>query len=294
MTHKPVLIKEVLQYLDPKPNENVIDGTIGQAGHALEILKKNGPSGKVLGIDLDKSQIENSALLLKDFKERVVLVNDSYANIKEIVKKINFEQVHGIVLDLGFSSWQLENFEKGLSFQVDGPLDMRYDFKSDVTAEKIVNEYSKEQIEKIIKDFGEERFARQIAKKIAEQRNAKRIKSTFELKHIIEEAVPRKFHHGNIHVATRTFQALRIAVNRELDNLQTFLPQAFEILPANGRLVIISFHSLEDRIVKQFFKEKEKNKTADILTKKPVIASNEELSTNPRSRSAKLRAIIKC
>ncbi len=293
MIHTPVLKKEVLEYLDPKADENFIDGTIGQAGHTLLILEKNKPDGRVLGIDQDSQQIENSKLETVHFKDRVVLINDSYSNLKEIVEEINFKPVNGILLDLGYSSWQLENSGKGFSFKKDEMLDMRYDLESILTAEKIINEYPKEEIIKILKEYGEEKFAKQIANEIFEKRKTKRIQSTFQLVDLIEKAVPRKFRQSNIHVATRTFQAIRIAVNGELDNLKKVLPNAISVLSPGGRLVIISFHSLEDRIVKNFFKEESNKKIIKILTPKPVMALPEEISVNPRSRSAKLRVIVK-
>jgi 16S rRNA (cytosine1402-N4)-methyltransferase len=292
MIHKPVLLKEVIEYLNPKPGENFIDCTVGEAGHTLAILEKNGPSGKVLGIDWDAKQIENSKALTANFKDRVILVNDSYANLKKIVDENNFNLVNGILLDLGMSSFQLEGSEKGFSFKKDQLLDMRYDdANNDLTAEKIVNEWGREEMEKILEDFGEEKFARQIAKNIVEARKTKRIKTTFQLVEIIEKSIPRRRLQG-IHCATRTFQALRIAVNGELDNVTKVLPEAFSILSSGGRLVVISFHSLEDRIVKNFFKNPPAG-GAKILTKSPVTAQDGEMDENPRSRSAKLRAIIK-
>ncbi len=301
MLHKPVLVKEILEYLNPKPNENFIDATIGEGGHTIEILKKNGPDGKVLGIDWDESQIKNAKENIKEFKERIILENDSYANLKEIIEKENFGSVDGILLDIGMSSWQLES-GKGFSFMKDEPLDMRYNgeipnYKSQITneltAEKIVNEWSENEIEKILREYGEEKFSKKIAKKITEERKINKIKSTFELRDIIAEAMPKRFQHGRIHYATRTFQAIRIAVNHELDNLIEVLPKAIEILSSGGRLVVISFHSLEDRIVKNFFKKKSEEGLVKILTKKPITADQVEILINPRSRSAKLRAIMK-
>jgi len=300
MTHIPVLAKEVLKYLDPKENENFIDCTIGEGGHASLILKNNGPSGKVLGIDLDPNQIENCKLLVKD--KRLILINGSYVHIKNIVEKIKFESVNGILLDLGYSSWQTEKSKKGFSFQKDEPLDMRYDSRilldkfqteSHLTAKKIVNEWAQNKIEGILKEYGEERFSRQIAKKIIEKRQTKKIESTSQLVEIIKMAIPYKFRHSKIHFATRTFQALRIAVNDELNNLSKVLPDIVSVLSSEGRIAIISFHSLEDRIVKNFFKEKEKQGNIKILTKKPIMAQTDELEANPRSRSAKLRVFIK-
>ena len=291
--HIPVLKKEVLEYLDPRSGENFIDCTIGEAGHSLEILEKNSPNGKLLGIDLDKSQVERSNNNLVDYKNRIIVVEDSYKNIKEIVKKNNFNKVNGILLDAGFSSRHIGDSGRGFSFKKDELLDMRYSLGDELTAEKIINEYSEEEIEKILNYFGEEKFSRQISKNIVKARQVKRIKSTFELKEIIENSLPRRAQFGKINPATRSFQALRIAVNNELDSLEKFLPDALEVLEVGGRLVVISFHSLEDRIVKNFFQENKKLNKLEILTKKPIVATDSEILENPRSRSAKLRAIIK-
>ncbi len=293
MIHKPVLVKEVLEYLDPKPDENIIDATIGQGGHTLVILEKIAPRGIVLGVDLDPQQIENSRVRTEQYKERVILVYDSYANVKAIVQKNEFEPVKGMLLDLGYSSWQIEDSNKGFSFSKDEPLDMRYDSKNPLTARWIVNEYSEQDLQKILEEYGEEEYARKIVKKIVEERKRTPIESTLQLKSLIEASVPKSYQRGRINCATKTFQALRIAVNGELDSLNKVLPDAISVLAPGGRLVVISFHSLEDRIVKDFFREQEKNKTVMILTKKPVTASEEELADNPRARSAKLRAIIK-
>jgi len=292
MIHKPVLVKEVLEYLSPKPNENFIDCTVGEGGHAEVILEKTGLNGKVLGIDLDQNQINNCKLNLAKFKERAILVNDSYGNLKDIVEKNSFEPVNGILLDLGMSSAQLES-TRGFSFQKDQPLDMRYNNISDLTAEIIINDWQEEQIKKILEEYGEERFAKQVAKKITEERKSRRIESTFQLTDIIKKAIPAKFQNNRIHCATRTFQALRIAVNGELNNLEKVLPKIVSILEPQGRLAIISFHSLEDRLVKNFLKNKEKERNIKILTKSPITADFEELRKNSRSRSAKLRAAIK-
>ena len=292
MTHNPVLIKEVLEYLNPGQNENFIDCTAGEGGHSAEILFRNGPDGKVLAIDLDPRQAENARLNLKRFGKRAIIVDDSYANLKDIAEKENFGHVHGILLDLGMSSFQIEEGGRGFSFNRDEPLDMRYNIKSDLTAVKIVNEYSLGEIEKILAYYGEEKFAHRIAAKICEERKIKKIESAFDLKNIVEKARGRA-RGERISPATKTFQALRIAVNGELDNLKKVLPQAVDILEVGGHFAVISFHSLEDRIVKNFFKEKEKEEKIKILTKKPVVAGRYELSENPRARSAKLRATVK-
>jgi len=291
MIHIPVLKKQILEYLDPKPNENFIDCTIGAGGHSIDILSKNKPNGKVLGIEIDEKIYQ----ILKQkfgFTDRLILINDSYTNLKNIVLKTNFYPVNGIIVDLGMSSWHIEKSKRGFSFLKDEPLDMRYTDKNNLTAEKILNEYPEKEIVKILKEYGEERFSEKIAKKIVEEREKKPIKSTFQLIEIIRKAIRRNYHNKRIHFATRTFQALRIAVNDELNNLRKLLPQALEILSLNGRLIVISFHSLEDRIVKNFFKENYK-KTLDIIIKKPIKADYEEIKNNPRSRSAKLRAAIK-
>ena len=297
MKHIPVLTKEVLEYLGPEPNENFIDCTIGQAGHAKLILEKTAPSGRLLGIDLDVQQIENCKTELAGLKNRLVLVNDSYANLQKTVEKNKFFPVNGILLDMGFSSWHTDESKKGFSFQEDQPLDMRYSELSELTAEKIVNEWSEEKIAKILEEYGEEKFAEKIARKITEQRNppagGRKIESTFQLAEIVKDATPPAYWRGRIHYATRTFQALRIRVNDELENLKKVLPQAVSVLSPRGRFAVISFHSLEDRIVKSFFREQKKQNNIKILTKKPVTAREEEIKINPRSRSAKLRALIK-
>ena len=294
MIHTAVIKKEVLESLDPKRNENFIDCTVGEGGHAEDILKKNGPDGKLLGIDLDPQQIISSHWLEAIFKDRVTLVNDSYTHLIEIIERKNFQQVNGILLDLGMSSAQLEGTHKGFSFQIDQGLDMRYnDDTGYLTAEKIVNEWPEEKIAEVLEEYGEEKFAKKIAKKIVEQRKLGRIKSTFQLIEIIKDATPLAYWRGKIHYATRTFQALRIAVNDELENVKKVLPQAVSVLAPEGRLAVISFHSLEDRIVKRFFMEEARKGTIKILNKKPITAGRDELGKNPRSRSAKLRVAIK-
>lgn len=283
--HIPVLLKEVLQYLDPKPNENFIDCTIGFGGHTKAILKKIEPEGKVLGIERDKEIFEEltskePSSLEKELGslDRLILVNDSYVNLEEIVKKNNFKPVSGILFDLGMSSWHLDDSGRGFSYLKDEPLDMRYDIKSQITAEKILNEYPQKEIERILKEYGEERYAKRLSRKIIQERP---IKTTFQLVGVVKKA--------KVYSPARIFQALRIAVNEELSSFEKALPKALDILDPGGRLVIISFHSLEDRIVKNFFK----NSNSKILTKKPITPSEEEIKINSRSGSAKLRAAIK-
>jgi len=288
--HVPVLQKEIIEYLDPKPNENFIDCTIDGGGHALSILEKTKPNGKLLGIDWDTELIKNleSRIQNLEFDKRLILVCDSFVNLREIVKKEKFESISGILFDLGLSSWHLEESKRGFSFLKDEPLIMRYDGDTTkLTAEKIVNDWPEKEIERVLRNFGEEKFAKSISKKIIQNRP---IKSTLKLVAVIKKAMPGRYLNCRIHFATRTFQSLRIAVNEELNNLEKALPQALEVLEKNGRLVVISFHSLEDRIVKNFFKT---TPCLKILTKKPIRPTGEEILINPRSRSAKLRAAVK-
>jgi len=293
--HIPVLQKEVIQYLDPKPNENFIDCTTGFGGHALAILERNGPKGKVLGIDWDKEVVSQLKSQTTKFKNRFILANDSFTNLKEIVRKekSRIGKIQGILLDLGMSSWHLEGSQRGFSFLRKEPLDMRYNTNQPLTAEKIINYWSEAEIEKILSEYGEERFARNIAKEIIADRKFYPVKTTSQLISIIQKAVPSGYQRQGIHFATRTFQALRIAVNDELNNLRKVLPESVEVLSKGGRLAVISFHSLEDRIVKEFFKEKSQENILQILTKKPITPTREEIINNPRSRSSKLRIAVK-
>lgn len=273
--HIPVLKKEMLEYLDPKPGQNFVDATLGFGGHTAAILEKISPNGKVLGIEWDEEVSKKIAP-----RERLIVVNDSYANLKEIVKKYNFGPVNGILFDLGISSWDLESSGRGFSFAKNEPLDMRFDPNNNtLTAEKIVNAWQEREIVQIIWEYGEEKFSRVIAKRIIEKRKTKPIKTTFDLITLIPARTK----------PSKTFQALRIAVNGELDNLKKGLEQAEQILEKGGKIAVISFHSLEDRIVKNFFK----NESFERLNKKVIKASKEELLLNSRSRSAKLRAVSK-
>ncbi|MFH0859063.1 MAG: 16S rRNA (cytosine(1402)-N(4))-methyltransferase RsmH [Patescibacteria group bacterium] len=294
MVHLPVLKKEVLEYLDPKPNQNFIDCTLGAGGHTIAILEKNQPKGKVLGIELDPALYQR--IKEEITSDRLITVNDNFKNITEIIQKIEFKKVAGVLLDLGMSSWHIDNSGRGFSFQKEEKLDMRYNpdiESSKSTAASIVNERSQEEIEKILKEYGEERFARRIAKTIVEKRKYRTIKTTNQLIDIIQEAVPLWYKKKRIFFATRTFQAFRIAANDELNSLQSALPQIIDILEPGGKVIVISFHSLEDRIVKNFFREEKRKNTLKIITKKPIEATPGEIEINPRSRSAKLRVAEK-
>jgi len=294
--HLPVLQKEVIKYLDPQPNENFIDATFGEGGHALAILEKTKPNGKVLGIEIDPEiyrEAKNKLSIINDqLSNRLILVNDSYTNLEKIIKEQNFKPIHGILFDLGMCSWHLEESGRGFSFKKEEFLDMRYNPNTQtVTAYEIVNRFPQTEIEKILKEFGEEKFARQIARQIVVAREKKPIKTTFDLVEVIKASVPLWYKRRRIHFATKTFQALRIAVNQELENIKCALEQSMRALEAGARIVIISFHSLEDRIIKHFFKQKAEEGKVQILTKKPITPTKEEIINNPRSRSAKLRAV---
>lgn len=288
--HVPVLLKEVIYYLNPKPNENFIDATVGEAGHSLEILELTGPKGKLLGIDLSLEALKRAQSTDKTLGDRLVLVNDSYIHLEKIVKENDIKPIQGILFDLGMCSWHLESSGKGFSYQKDEPLDMRFDSKQDLTAAEIVNFWEIEEIEKILREFGEERYSQRIALAIKEARKKERIISTQQLVDLLARTLPKNYDQRRIHFATRVFQALRIAVNNELENIRKGLEQAINVLEINGRIVVISFHSLEDRIVKNFFKEQSKINKLQILTKKPIVPTKEEILKNSRSRSAKLRA----
>ena len=289
--HIPVLLNEVMQYLNPQPNQNFVDCTFGFGGHSKAILEKIKPNGRVLGIewDADKFSIYN----FQFSKERLTIINDSYANLKDVVARENFNNINGILLDLGLSSWEIENSGRGFSFQKNEPLDMRFSQNQDLTAKEIVNNYTEQELGKIFQEYGQERFAKNIASNIVQVRKDHFIETTDQLVEIIRKSFPKSYKFGKAHFATRTFQALRIAVNTELDNLKNVLPQTIDVLEKDGRVAVISFHSLEDAIVKKFFKEQAKNNKLQIITKKPITASLEEIKINPKARSAKLRVAIK-
>jgi 16S rRNA (cytosine1402-N4)-methyltransferase len=293
--HLPVLKKEVLEILDPKPNQNFVDATFGEGGHTIEILKRTKPKGKVLALEIDPVLFKKGKNLERKFQGRLILKNESFANLKEIVKKENFKEISGVLFDLGISSWHLEESKRGFTFKREEPLIMRYDGDiSKLTAKDVLNTFSEKEIEKILKEFGQEKFAKSIAKEIVKERKKKEILTTLQLVEIVRKALPlREIKRRKIHFATKVFLALRIFVNQELENLKEGLKQALEVLNPQGKILVISFHSLEDKIVKNFFKEKEKEGVLKILTKKPMVPSISEVLKNKRSRSAKLRVAIK-
>lgn len=303
--HIPVLLKETLEYLDPQPGGIYVDGTLGGAGHSFEVAKRISPGGTLVGIDQDENALEAAKERLKEFGSSVIVVHDNFRNIKSIISKIGFSEIDGILLDIGVSSHQLDEEERGFSYMNDGPLDMRMDRTKKYTAESIVNDASEQELARIIKEYGEEKWAVRIAKFIVEERKKQRIDSTLKLVEVIKRAIPAAARREGGHPAKRTFQALRIAVNDELEVLKQALIDGVEVLKPGGRIVVITFHSLEDRIVKTVFNNMEKpcvcppqipicvcgkKPILKILTRKPVTANEEELQQNSRAKSAKLRA----
>lgn len=314
MVHVPVLLKEVLQYLDPKSGENFIDATVGDGGHAKEILKRTAPDGKLLGIDKDINSIKIAEKNLAEFKDRVFIVHGNFLDIKKIAAdNPQIGKLNGILADLGLSSRQIEESGRGFSFRRDEPLIMSMVWPLEEgrkIALQIVNEASARELEKIFREYGEERLARPIAERIVRVREKKRIERTLELADIAVSAYKKFFGDKtwHVHPATKIFMALRIAVNEELSDLENFLPDALSVLAEKGKLGIISFHSLEDRIVKNFFRRESHGCLCDkdrmecvcdharslkIITKRPVSASADEMKKNPRSGSAKLRVAEK-
>ena len=286
--HIPVLKEKVLEHLDPQPNQNFIDCTAGGGGHTTAILERTAPRGKVLAIDWDREAIARLKAT-----DRLILREGNFAQVREIASQEKFQPVHGILLDLGMSTLQLEESSRGFSFRPTAggePLDMRYSTQQPETAEKILNYSSRAELERILREYGEEQFAEEIAKAIVQARAQKHIEKTSHLVQIVEEATPKWYHRKRIHPATKTFQALRIAANNELENLEQGLRGATEVLSAEGKIAVISFHSLEDRIVKNFFRQELSLKP---LNKKPIIPSDSEINKNPKARSAKLRIAIK-
>lgn len=306
--HNPVMLAEILDFLRPEPGQTFMDCTLGGGGHSLEIAKRIIPDGKIIGIDQDSDALHAAAQNLSAYKENVILERGNFSDIAKIAEKLQLTSVDGVLMDLGVSSYQLETPERGFSFRFDAPLDMRMDRSQKVTAEELVNSLPERSLTDLIFKYGEERWAKRIAKFIIESRSRGRIQTTGELVDIIKAAVPVGARAENIHPATRTFQALRIEVNQELQVLQSGLDAAIELLASNGRIAVLSYHSLEDRIVKDTFARQagrctcphglpicvcDSKKRVRILTRKPVLPTEAEIDDNPRSRSAKLRVAEK-
>ncbi|HMK77882.1 MAG TPA: 16S rRNA (cytosine(1402)-N(4))-methyltransferase RsmH [Thermodesulfobacteriota bacterium] len=284
--HISVMVEEVMAFLRCEPGHTYVDATLGGGGHAFEILKRSAPDGMLIGMEWDEEALSEAKKTLLSFGDRVKLIRENFVHLPDLMKA---ESADGILLDLGLSSIQLEREERGFSFKGEGPLDMRMDQRIDETAADLVNNLSSEELESILFQYGEERWAKRIVRALVEEREREPIRTTQALRKIVHHAIPRRFHSRRIDPATRTFQALRIRVNEELENLQKILETGWKILKKGGRMCVISFHSLEDRMVKETFRALEKQEKMVILTKKPVTPSEEEQKRNPRSRSAKLR-----
>ena len=302
--HYSVLYKETLDGLNIKPDGIYVDGTMGGAGHGQGICEQLGEHGRYIGIDQDEAAIMRGTERLAPFGDRVTIVRSNYADMVSVVKKLGIDHVDGIMLDLGVSSYQLDTAERGFSYREDAPLDMRMDQRQPLTAKDIINDYSEMELFRIIRDYGEDRFAKNIAKHICMERSKKPIETTLELAEIIRHAIPAKIRATGGHPAKRTFQAIRIELNRELSVLEDNLTDMIDLLNPGGRLCIITFHSLEDRIVKTIFKKNEnpctcpshfpvcvcgKVSKGNVVGRKPILPSEEELEVNSRSKSAKLR-----
>lgn len=304
--HTPVMLNECLDGLNINPEGIYVDGTLGGGGHSGEILKRL-TTGKLIAFDKDDDALMSTGEKLKNYKDKVIFVKSDFKNMYEKVHELGFQQVDGILLDLGVSSYQIDTAERGFSYRFDSRLDMRMDRTAKLSAYEVVNNYSSEDLIRILYNYGEENFAKSIVNNIIEARKVKEIKTTGELVALIENAIPKKFW-GKGSVAKKTFQAIRIEVNGELDGLDVAINKMIDLLNPSGRLAIITFHSLEDRIVKQVFKERATDCICDktipfcvcnhksdvkLVSKKPIIASKEELDNNKRSSSAKLRVIEK-
>lgn len=305
--HISVLLEETIEQLNINPEGIYVDGTLGGGGHSYEIAKRL-TTGRLIGIDQDEAAIKAAGARLAEFGDQVTIVRSNYSNMKQVLKDLSIDRVDGILLDLGVSSYQLDTPERGFSYKEDAPLDMRMDTRNELTAKDIVNNYSEMELFHIIRDYGEDNFAKNIAKHIVRRREEKPLETTFELIDAIKAAIPMKIRMAGGHPAKRTFQAIRIELNRELEVLRETLSDMIELLEPEGRLCIITFHSLEDRIVKVSFKQSEnpctcppnfpvcvcgKKPKGKVISRKPILPSEEELENNSRSKSAKLRVFEK-
>jgi len=302
--HKSVLLYETVDSLNIKPDGIYVDGTLGGGGHAYEVLSRLGENGRLVGIDQDADAIQAATERLSCFKDKVTIVRNNYRNIKEVLENLGISRVDGIYLDLGVSSYQLDTAERGFTYRENAPLDMRMDQRNEKTAADIVNEYEEMELYRIIRDYGEDRFAKNIAKHIVKERQQRRIETTDQLVEIIKAAIPAKIRAEGGHPAKRTFQAIRIELNRELEVLNDSIDTMIDLLNPGGRLSIITFHSLEDRIVKTRFKTNEnpcicppdfpvcvcgKKSKGKVITRKPIVPDDKEIEENKRSKSSKLR-----
>ena len=289
--HEPVMMAEVLRLLAPRPGAVVVDATVGMGGHSLAILPHLLPNGTLIAVDQDRAALEQAKRRLTEFEPRVMFRHGNFRDLSALLRTERFERVDGLVLDLGMSSPQVDDAQRGFSFLREGPLDMRMDPEQGRPASDFVNTLSADELSQIFTELGEERFARRIAARIARERDVEPITTTARLAHVVAAAVPSGARHGRLHPATRVFQALRIAVNDELGALSDLLGALPDLLAPNGRAVILSYHSLEDRLVKRAFLAGVPDGRWTILTKKPLTSDDDELARNPRARSAKLRAV---
>ena len=302
--HTSVLLEETIDGLAVKPDGIYVDATLGGGGHAFEVCSRLNGNGRFIGIDQDAAAIEAAGERLKDFGEKVTIIRSNYRELKSVLRSIGVEKVDGIVLDLGVSSYQLDTAERGFSYRADASLDMRMDQRQQTTAKDIVNTYSETELYRVIRDYGEDKFAKNIAKHIVMEREKNPIETTGQLNEVIRRAIPMKFQKNGGHPSKRTFQAIRIELNRELEVLRESLDEMIDMLNPGGRICIITFHSLEDRIVKSAFRKNENPCTCPshfpvcvcgniskgkVITRKPILPSEEELMYNSRSKSAKLR-----
>ena len=306
--HIPIMLEQVIEGLDIKPDGIYVDGTLGGGGHSYEIAKRLVSGGRLIGIDQDEAAIKAAGVRLSEFSDRVTIVRSNYAQMVSVLQSLGIEQVDGILLDLGVSSHQLDNAERGFSYMEDAPLDMRMDRRQEKTARDIVNYYSQAELTRIIREYGEDKFAAKIAAKIMASRENKPIETTGELAEIIKSAIPMKYRLTGGHPAKRTFQAIRIELNRELGVLEESIEGMLDILSDGGRMAVITFHSLEDRIVKTAFRKAEspctcpsdfpicvcgKKSKGFVVSRKPVVPSDEEMERNPRAKSSKLRIFVR-
>lgn len=302
--HVSVLLNEIIDGLNINPDGIYVDGTLGGGGHAYEVCKRLSDKGRLIGIDQDGEALEAAREHLKEFEDKITLVRSNYCEIDTILKDLDIDKVDGIVLDLGVSSYQLDNLERGFSYKSDAPLDMRMDQRQVKTAADVVNTYSENELFRIIRDYGEDKFAKNIAKHIVMERQKKPFETTAQLSEVIKHSIPMKFQNKGGHPAKKTFQAIRIEVNKELTVLRDSIDKMIELLNENGRICIITFHSLEDRIVKTKFRENEnpctcppdfpvcvcgKVSKGKVITRKPIVPGDKEITENKRAKSSKLR-----
>lgn len=293
MQHLPVLLREVIEHLDPSPGDVILDGTCGGGGHSQEILEKIIPDGKLIAVDADPEAIKRVKNKFEGFGGSVKFINRNFRHIESILEEAGVKKLNGAVFDLGFSSFQIDSGHKGFSFLREGPLDMRFDQTQGITAKEVVNTFTREELAEVIRNFGEERHAKLVANAICSERRRSPLRTTSDLVDIASRALGRKYYRQRLHPAARTFQALRIFVNDELGALEEAIERTVKMLTPGARICVISFHSLEDRIVKHMFRDYAREGKVESITKKPICPGKDEVKANPRARSSKLRVAEK-